>query len=213
MKTGITVEDMVLHAQSVVERDARAISALKSQLALDFAKAVKTILACPGHVLVTGAGTSSATAGRLAHLLSCCGIPALFIHPGDSQHGLAGAVTKRDVLIALSNGGKTKEVNQLAFIAKERLAKVIAITGAPDSDLTMLSDVAIVLQIPAECDPFHMIATSSSLVIASACNALCETLIIATDYSEEAFWRIHPGGAVGKTIRKKRKARAAAGEG
>ena len=68
---------------------------------------LQLLLACQGHVLVAGSGTSHAVGARLAHLLTCCGTPALFIHPGDSQHGLSGAVTARDVLIALSKGGET----------------------------------------------------------------------------------------------------------
>jgi arabinose-5-phosphate isomerase len=139
-------------------------------------------------------------AARLAHLLSCCGTPALFIHPGDSQHGLAGAVTKRDVLFTISKGGETAEVNHLARIAKKQGATVIALTENPDSTLGRLSDVVLRVQAPAGADPYGMIATGSSLVNAAVGDALCVVLLKLRGYSKEDFGVTHPGGAVGKKL-------------
>ena len=138
------------------------------QIGTDFVAAAEMLFACQGHVLVAGSGTSHAVGARLAHLLSCCGTPALFIHPGDSQHGLSGAVTERDVLIALSKGGETTEVNFLAGIAKQRGAKVIALTEKPDSTLGRQSDLILCVTAPPEADPYGMIATGSSLVNCAA---------------------------------------------
>jgi len=135
---------------------------------------------------------------RLAHLLSCCGTPALFIHPGDAQHGLSGAVTDRDVLILISKGGETTEVNTLASIAKQRGARLIALTEQPDSSLGRMSDLVLCVRPPAGVDPYGMIATGSSLVNAAFGDALCVVLLHMRGYTREQFGQTHPGGAVGR---------------
>jgi arabinose-5-phosphate isomerase len=196
----MTPEEILQTARSVIERESRAVAGLVEQIGPDFIRAVEMLLACEGHVLVAGSGTSHAVGARLAHLLSCCGTPALFIHPGDSQHGLSGAVTARDVLIALSKGGETAEVNFLASIAKRRGAKVIAITERPESTLGQQSDVVLCVRAPAEVDPYGMIATGSSLVNCAFGDALCVTLLHLRGYTRDQFGETHPGGAVGKRI-------------
>ncbi len=187
-------------ARSTIQKEIDGIAALIDQLDDRFVEAVEILLRCTGHVLVTGAGTSNPVAARLAHLLSCCGTPALFIHPGDSQHGLAGAVSKQDVLLAISKGGETTEVSHLARVAKNRRATVIAMTENPDSTIGRLSDAILFVQAPPDSDPHGMIATGSSLVNAAMGDALCVVLLQLRGYSLEEFGKTHPGGAVGKKL-------------
>jgi D-arabinose 5-phosphate isomerase GutQ len=196
----MTREEILQTAQATLERESSAIAGMIGQIGPDFVAVAETLFACRGHVLVAGSGTSHAVGARLAHLLSCCGTPALFIHPGDSQHGLSGAVTERDVLIALSKGGETAEVNFLAGIAKQRGAKVIALTEKPDSTLGRQSDLILCVTAPSEADPYGMIATGSSLVNCALGDALCVVLLHMRGYTREQFGATHPGGAVGKRV-------------
>lgn len=184
-------------AKTILQQESRAVSAVADQLDEHFIDAAMLLLGCQGHALVTGSGTSHAVGARLAHLLTCCGTPALFIHPGDSQHGLAGAVTERDVLIAISKGGETTEINFLARYAKKRGARLIGVTEKPASTLGQLCDVVLEVHAPADVDPFGLIATGSSLVNAAFGDALCVTLLHLRGYSREMFGETHPGGAVG----------------
>jgi D-arabinose 5-phosphate isomerase GutQ len=193
-------EEILQTARSAIERESSAVANLAQQIGPDFVAAAQVLLACQGHVLVSGSGTSHAVAARLAHLLSCCGTPALFIHPGDSQHGLAGAVTARDVLIALSKGGETTEVNFLANLARQRGAQVIAITEKPQSTLGRLSHLVLRVETPPDADPHGMIATGSSLVNCAFGDALCVVLLQMRGYTREQFGETHPGGAVGRRI-------------
>ena len=187
-------------AREVIQRESAAVASLVDQLGPAFVEAATMLLNCQGHVLVAGSGTSHAVGARLAHLLSCCGTPALFIHPGDAQHGLSGAVTARDVLIAISKGGETTEVNTLARIAKERGARLIALTEKPDSTLGRMSDLVLCVTPPAGVDPYGMIATGSSLVNAAFGDALCVVLLQLRGYTREQFGQTHPGGAVGRQL-------------
>ncbi len=193
-------DDILQLASAVIRLESAGVAALCAQLDQHFIDAAYLLLNCQGHVLVAGSGTSHPVAARLAHLLSCCGTPALFIHPGDSQHGLSGAVTGRDVLFAISKGGETVEVNHLAKIAKSRGAKLIGLTEKPASTLGQMCDVVLQIQAPADVDPYGMIATGSSLANAAIGDALCVVLLNLRGYTKEKFGETHPGGAVGQKL-------------
>lgn len=100
---------LVARAQEVVSREAAAVAALSAQMAeAGLAEVLSLLLACEGHVLVTGAGTSHAMAQRLAHLLSCSGTPALCISAADALHGGSGAIRPADIVYAISKGGRSE---------------------------------------------------------------------------------------------------------
>ena len=185
----------------VIEREAAAVASVAEQLDASFVTAVRTLLDCRGKVLVSGSGTSHAVALRFAHLLSCVGTPALFLHPGDSQHGASGAVAEGDVWIGLSKGGETTEVIFLAGIAQKRGATVVAITEKPESSLGRLADITLHVTAPEGVDPFGMVATGSSLFNSAFTDAICVALLELRGYSADDFGETHPGGAVGHKIR------------
>ncbi len=193
-------DEIIQLASAVIRQESAGVASLVNQLDQRFVDTAELILLCQGHVLVAGSGTSHPVAARLAHLLSCCGTPALFIHPGDSQHGLSGAVTERDILIVISKGGETTEVNYLAQIAKNRGARLVGITEKPESTMGKLCNVVIRMQAPKEIDPYGMIATGSSLMNAALGDALCVVLLHMRGYSKEQFGATHPGGAVGHRL-------------
>ncbi len=194
-------EEIKRLAISVIEKESASVAHLVDQIDDSLPAVVQMLLNCTGHVLVTGAGTSHAVGLRLAHLLSCSGTPSLFIHPGDSLHGLGGAVTENDVLIALSKGGETAEINYLAELAKNRRAKVIGFTEKPDSTLGGLSDQILCVRADPDVDPYGMIATGSSLTNSAMGDVLCIVLLKMRGYSQEQFGETHPGGAVGKKLK------------
>lgn len=196
----VSPEAIISIAQQVIQKEADAIRSIAQQIDESFLEVVKALLACQGHVLVAGAGTSHPVAYRLAHLLSCCGTPALFIHPGDAQHGGAGAITAQDIVVLISKGGETQEINQLAQIAHRRGAKVIGLTEKPHSTFGQLCDIVVCINAPSDVDPYGMIATGSSLVNSAWGDALCVTLLQLRGYSKEDFGKTHPGGAVGRHL-------------
>ena len=193
-------DEIIKRAQSVIEQESRAVQQLAAQFDGNLQKVIDALHNCAGHVLVTGAGTSSAVAIRFAHLLSCSGTPALFISSDGALHGGAGAIKPGDVVYIISKGGQSAEVNQFAQIARQRGAKIIAHTETPDSPLGKISDVVFQVVAPGDVDPYGMIATGSSLVNSAACDVLCVLLLEKRGYSKEQFGATHPGGAVGKKL-------------
>ncbi len=188
---------LIQRARDVIETEIIGIESLPDQFTSDINRVIDLLLHRKGKVMVTGAGTSRTIAERFAHLLSCCGIPALFIHAADCLHGGAGAIQSDDVLYIISKGGQSEEINQFAQIAHQRGAKIIAHTEKPDSPLGKLADVVFKVVSPVGIDPFGMVATGSSLVNAAACDAICVILLEEGGYTKEAFGLTHPSGAVG----------------
>ncbi len=196
----VTTEEMLARAREVIETEAGAVSALTGQLTPKFVSVAKLMLDCQGHILTAGAGTSSAMAQRFAHLLACCGTPALFISAANSIHGGAGAISDKDIVYIISKGGQSTEINTFAQIAKDRGAKLIAHTEKPDSPLGRMSDAIVHVTVPENADPYGMIATGSSLMTGAACDVLCVLLLELRGYTKEQFGHTHPGGAVGVKI-------------
>lgn len=196
----LSAGEMAARARQVIESEAQSVRALASQFGDDLAEIVGMLLDCRGHVLVTGAGTSHAIAQRFAHLLSCCGAPALCISAADSLHGSAGAITPRDVVYVISKGGQSAEINQFVDVARSRGARVIAQTENPASPLAQRSDRVFVVRTEGAVDPYGMMALGSSLVNAAAGDALCTLVLEAGGYSKQAFGMTHPGGAVGAAL-------------
>ena len=197
----IGIEELIVKARDIIKREAAAVMGLADQIDESIGKVLEILINCKGHVIVTGVGTSNAMAQRLAHLLSCSGTPALFLHAADSLHGSAGAVTSNDVVIAISKGGRSAEVNKFANIVKERGAKLIALTENSESPLSAMSDAIYKVIAPPEVDPYGMIATGSSLVNGAAGDVLCVLLLELRGYTKEKFGKTHPGGAVGEKLR------------
>jgi len=198
--TELTTDQMLTRARDVIETEAQAVSALRDQLSVDLIGVARMMFDCGGHILTAGAGTSSAMAQRFAHLLACCGTPALFISAANSIHGGAGAISDKDIVYIISKGGQSTEINTFARIAKDRGAKLIAHTEKPDSPLGQLSDAIVHVTAPQSADPYGMIATGSSLMTGAACDVLCVLLLELRGYTKEQFGQTHPGGAVGVKI-------------
>lgn len=196
----MTDDEIQSTARDVIQREADNLTRLAHQIDSSFVTVMQALLRCEGHVLVAGSGTSHATALRMAHLLSCCGTPALFIHPGDAQHGTSGAVTSKDVLILISRGGETDEVNRLGAIAKRRGATVIAFTEKPDSTVGQLSDLTLKVHSDPNADIERTITTGGSLCMSAMGDALCAVLMKLRGYSMNQFGETHPGGAVGRNF-------------
>jgi arabinose-5-phosphate isomerase len=186
--------------RATLMRESSILAGLARSLDEGSAEVVDILMQTRGHVMVGGAGTSNTIAMRLAHLLCCCGVPAVFLHPSDGLHGSSGAVTDLDTVVLISKGGKTADVNRFARIARERGARIVAFTEIAGSELGQLADAVVQVRIPPESDPFGMVATSRSLANGAVADAICEAILHEKGYSRESFARTHPGGAVGERI-------------
>lgn len=192
-------EDQILEsAREVIRREGAATAGIAEQLDESFLAAVSLLLGCQGKVFVAGSGTSGTVARRMAHLLSVCGTPAVFLHPMDALHGSLGAVSGPDVVIAISKGGGSAELNEFAGRAQERGARVLSLTARADSTLGRLADVSVQIAPAAHADPGGVIAMGSTLAVSAWGDALAVTLMRMRGYSWSQVLSAHPAGSVGR---------------
>ncbi|WP_246260234.1 KpsF/GutQ family sugar-phosphate isomerase [Cellulomonas taurus] len=193
-----SAEDTLRTARELVRREGGGVAAVAEQLDDTFLRAVELVDACTGKVFVTGSGTSGAVARRMAHLLSVCGTPAVFLPGMDALHGTMGAVAAGDLLITISRGGESDELNDLSARVQRRGVPVIALTATPGSTLGLLADLTVVIDPGPEVDPGGVIAMGSTLATAVWGDALAAVLMRRRGYGWEQVLFTHPAGAVGK---------------
>ena len=175
-----------------------ALATLESQIDDRLVVVARILLEATGKVVPVGVGTSGVTARRLAHLLSVTGTPAIFLHPADGLHGSLGAIEPGDVVIAISKGGQSAELNEFTRRAKTRGARIIVLTSTDGTELAALGDVTVALPTPDGADPGGVIAMGSTLIASAWGDALAAALMDARGYSWATVLYTHPGGAVGR---------------
>ena len=128
-------------ARDVLDIEADAVRSLRDHLDDGFVEAIDFILGCRGRVVVSGIGKSGHIARKLAATLASTGTPAFFVHPAEASHGDLGMVTAEDVFIGMSNSGESEELVAILPLIKRLGARMIAMTGRPNSSLAKLADV------------------------------------------------------------------------
>ncbi|MDF9277428.1 SIS domain-containing protein [Arthrobacter sp. EH-1B-1] len=185
-------------ARELIQLEADAVRSVSKQLDTSFLESVDLALASTGKIFTVGSGTSGMIARRLAHLLSVCGSSSVFLHPMDALHGSSGALEAGDLLIAISKGGESAEINQLLTLARSRGVKIVALTAKPESAIAALADVTVKLTTSEGADPGGVIAMGSTLVTAVWGDALAYVLMHYNGYSWNEVLEAHPAGAVGQ---------------
>jgi arabinose-5-phosphate isomerase len=189
-------------ARKVLQTEADAILALIHRLDDRFEDAVRLLQECRGRVIVTGMGKSGIICRKIAATLSSTGTPALFLHPAEAIHGDLGVLQSNDVVVALSNSGETDELVRLLETIKRIGARLIAITGVAESTLNRAADVALDCRVSEEACPMNLVPTASTTAALALGDALAMTLLVAKGFREEDFAHLHPGGTLGKRVRR-----------
>ena len=191
-------------AQDTLQIEADAILALKARLTADtqqnFARAASLLLGCSGRVVVSGMGKSGHIARKIAATLASTGTPAMFVHPAEAAHGDLGMVTKADAMIAISYSGESDELLAITPVIKRLGAKLISMTGNPDSSLARSSDVHLNIAVEKEACPLNLAPTASTTVTLALGDALAVAMLDARGFREEDFARSHPGGSLGRRL-------------
>jgi len=194
------INQILKKAKEVLQIEAEGILGLVDQIGPDFAKAVKTIMEAEGRVIVTGVGKSGIVGRKIVATLSSTGTPALFLHPVEAMHGDLGMVTKKDVILAISNSGETGEITILIPSFKRLGAPLIAFTGNLESTLAKHSDIVIYTGVKREACPLGLAPTASTTAALAMGDALAVVLLEEKRFSAEDFRFFHPGGNLGKKL-------------
>lgn len=167
----------------------------------EFAKAVELLKNAP-RIGASGSGHSGIICQHFCHLMCCIERPARFISPAEAIHGATGYLQEGDVMVFASRGGKTKELLPIVDICKAKGAKIITVTENLESPLAQQADVVLKQYVNQETDKYNSQGTTSTTALCMIFHALQTALIEETDYKNEQFALIHPGGAVGERLNK-----------
>ena len=189
-------------ARDTLTIEAAALQTMRDRLegpnADAFVLAIDLLHDCTGRIVVSGIGKSGHIARKIAATFASTGSPAFFVHPAEASHGDLGMVTREDVFVALSNSGETDELLTIVPIIKRTGAKLIALTGAPDSSLAKLADAHLDTSVEKEACPLNLAPTSSTTAALGMGDALAVALLDARGFQAEDFLRSHPGGRLGR---------------
>jgi len=193
-------KEIIQKGKQVVRIEAESIAGLENSINEDFVKAVETILASTGRVVLTGMGKSGLIARKIVATLNSTGTPAIFLHPTDALHGDLGMVRKEDVVILISKSGETEEISNLIPMFKRLSVAIIAMCGNPGSGLAKSSDIFLNINVKEEACPYDLAPTSSTTTTLVMGDALSVALLEKRGFTEEDFAFLHPGGSLGKRL-------------
>jgi arabinose-5-phosphate isomerase len=195
-----TMDPILSRAREILEAEAKAI--LNIPLDDHFTKAVAILYKCQGKIITTGMGKAGTVALKMAGTLCSTGSPACFLHPGESAHGDLGLLDPKDVIIAFSTSGKTREVVEMLERASHLgVNKIVGITSHPDSSIRKLCTVIINMGDIVEPCVYGLTPTASTAVMLALCDALSLTLMEKKEFSKNQFGIRHHGGYLGHKAR------------
>ncbi len=188
------------YAIQCIKDEANATLALIEQLDDNFDKAVELMYHCKGKVIVTGVGKSGNIGAKIAATLSSTGTPAFFANPLDVFHGDLGAMTKDDVVLALSNSGQTDELLRFIPMVLHMNIPIIGMSANPKSLLAKYSTTHIKVWVEKEACPLNLAPTSSTTAALVMGDALAIALMEVRKFRPKDFAQFHPGGELGKRL-------------
>ena len=200
MATPLKPERLLELAENVLAIEARAVDELRSRLDDSFIAACQLCLEIAGRVVVTGMGKSGHIGGKIAATLASTGTPAFFVHPAEASHGDLGMITKHDLLLAISYSGETPEVVTILPLVKRMGAKLICVTGKPESTLARVADVHLDVSVSEEACPLNLAPTASTTATLAMGDALAVALLESRGFTAEDFALSHPSGSLGKRL-------------
>ena len=189
----------LLTAKDVINLEIKALQKLKQNINKSFSEAVVSISKCQSKVILCGVGKSGLIASKIASTLASVGTPSFNLLASEASHGDLGMISKKDILILISNSGETKELKNIIQYAKRNKILLIGIVSKKDSVLYKNSDIKLL--IPKVSEAGGIVPTSST----TAQLALGDALAIATmqnkKFSKIDFKKLHPAGSLGAQLK------------
>lgn len=152
------------------------------------------------RILTCGMGKSGLIARKVAATLTSTGSPAVFLHPADALHGDIGNLQSKEVVLAFSNSGETREIVEILPHIKRLAGKLIAVTQKADSTLAEGADAAIIYSITREGCPLELAPMASTTMSLAIGDAIAAALIKIKKFRREDFGKYHPSGTLGRKL-------------
>ena len=186
-------------AKDVINLEIKALQKLKKNINSSFGKAVKEIAKCQSKVILCGVGKSGLIASKIAATLSSVGTPSFCLSAGDSSHGDLGSISKKDILILISNSGQTNELKNIIQYANRNKILLICIVSKKNSILYNASDIKLL--IPEVKEAAGIVPTSSTTVQLALGDALAISAMQYKKFDKADFKKFHPAGTLGAQLK------------
>ena len=189
-----------LIAKKVIDFEINALKVLKKSINQEFDRAVNAIVNCQSKIILCGVGKSGLIAAKISATLSSVGSPSFSLSANDCLHGDLGSITKKDILILISNSGKSEEIIPIIKFANRNKIKLIGIVSKKESVLYKGSDIKILLPQVKEAG-LDIVPTSSTSIQLAIGDALAIAALKKKQFSKFDFSKFHPGGNIGKQLK------------
>lgn len=186
--------------RAVIEIEAETINSLLPRIDEKFAQACLLLLNSKGRIIVMGMGKSGHISKKIAATFASTGSPAFFVHPAEAKHGDIGMITADDVVLVISNSGKTEEILALLPFLKRHNIPLISLTGNSNSLLAKSSTINLDISVAKEACPLGLAPTSSTTAALVMGDALAISLLQKRGFTKEDFALSHPGGTLGRRL-------------
>ena len=191
---------MLNRAKDIINKEIEALSSIPIDYNIE--SAVSILSSCKGKVVFCGMGKAGLVARKISATFSSTGTPSVFLHPGEAQHGDLGVIGEGDIIVVLSNSGRTREVVETMLLAKNMGTNIIiSITSNLDSELAKISDLALSIGSTEEAGPFGLVPTSSTIAMMAVGDVLCILTMENKEFSKEEYSKRHHGGYIGAVAR------------
>jgi len=199
----LCLDDVLRRARAVIDTEMEGLRVLRDGLGEPFAELVQRCLAVLEHggkLVLCGIGKSGHIGQKLAATLASTGSRSVFMHPVEAVHGDLGMLAAEDMLLAVSYSGETDELLAVLPSAKRMGVPVAAITGDPRSRLAQWSDLVVPMAVPREACPFNLAPTTTTTALLALGDALAIVLLECRRFGRDDYARLHPAGAIGRSI-------------
>jgi arabinose-5-phosphate isomerase len=196
---------MIQTVKDIFQFEAEAVN--KIPVNSNYEKAVELIInqvhGKGGKLIVSGMGKAGQIAQNIATTFSSTGTPSLFLHPSDAQHGDLGVLAQHDVMLLISNSGKTREIVELIELASNLHQNIpfIVITGNEESEIAKKATVTLFTGNPAEVCPLGLTPSTSTTVMTVIGDALMVLVMRKIGFTSSDYAKRHHGGYLGQKSR------------
>ena len=189
----------ILDAKNVINLEIKALQNLKKNINNSFNEAVIQFAKCQSKVILCGVGKSGLIAAKIAATLASVGTPSFSLSASEASHGDLGMISKKDILVLISNSGETSELKNIIQFAKRNKILVIGIVSKKDSILYKASDIKLL--IPKVIEAGGIVPTSSTTAQLALGDALAISTMKVKKFGRMDFKKLHPAGSLGAQLK------------
>ena len=189
-------------AEKTIDSEMNTLAMLKNGLTESLTTALDMMQEAAGRVIITGMGKSGHIGKKIAASLASTGTPSFFVHPSEASHGDLGMITGKDVVLAISNSGESKELADILIYCKRFDIPLIAMTKNAQSSLGKAATVVLLLPNTGEACPLGLAPTNSSTATLVLGDVLTACLMKRRGFTKEDFNVRHPGGKLGAILQR-----------